>query len=225
MNECSIDGCGSPVTVRGWCKKHYSRWQRHGDPLVSLRDAPRATCSIDDCTKLARCRGLCDMHYTRWRRHGDPQTKLNGWGLPEKERFWLKVGTPIGDAGCWPWTGATGDYGHGIFATDAGPHVQAHKWLWEQTNGPVPQGLELDHLCRTAGCVNPEHLDPVTHRENVLRGDAPSAVNAAKTHCKWGHPFDEANTYRPKPGHRTCRTCARNYQRRLRARRRTEAQA
>lgn len=81
----------------------------------------------------------------------------------------------------------------------------AHRVAYEEIMGPVPEGLELDHLCRTRSCVNPSHLEPVTHRENMNRGDV---ATRRKTHCPKGHPYDEENTgiYN---GYRNCRACAR----------------
>jgi hypothetical protein len=90
--------------------------------------------------------------------------------------------------------------------------------LWEHLVGPVPDGLELDHLCRNPGCVNPDHLEPVTHKENMLRGFNPSATNARKTHCHKGHFFDAENTYIATTGARRCRTCLRELQRNWRRR-------
>jgi hypothetical protein len=72
--------------------------------------------------------------------------------------------------------------------------------------GPIPEGLVIDHLCRNRGCINPTHMEPVTNAENVLRGEGPTAVNARKTHCKRGHPFDDVNTYVYAKG-RACRMC------------------
>jgi hypothetical protein len=114
---------------------------------------------------------------------------------------------------CWLWTvGADrhrpGGHGYGIFGLD-GEQVGAHRVAYDWLIGPIPDGHDLDHLCRVPPCCNPEHTEPVTHQENILRGDSPSAQHARKTHCPQGHPFDEANTYRDPDGSRNCRACKR----------------
>jgi hypothetical protein len=112
--------------------------------------------------------------------------------------------------GCWPWLG-TRPNGYGMVDVD-GPMRKAHRVLYELVVGPVPGGLVLDHLCRNRACVNPDHLEPVTQRENALRGIGPTAENARKRRCLHGHPFDAV----APDGHRVCRTCARDrYQRYL----------
>jgi hypothetical protein len=78
----------------------------------------------------------------------------------------------------------------------------AHRVIYEYLVGPIPDGLSIDHLCRVRHCVNPAHLEPVTHRENVLRGQAPTAVNGRKTRCKRGHEFN-----RTVRNGRRCYTC------------------
>ena len=88
----------------------------------------------------------------------------------------------------------------------AGKHFLAHRMIYELLVGPIPDGLEIDHLCRNRGCVNPGHMEPVTHRENLMRGDTVAAANPAKTHCIRGHPYDDENTYR-YGSHRYCRAC------------------
>lgn len=124
---------------------------------------------------------------------------------PLAERFWEKVDRSAGPDACWPWTSATQPNGYGYFMCDGDRY--AHRLAYTLAVGPIPAGLQIDHLCRNRGCVNPAHLEPVTPRENVIRGVGPSARNAKKTHCQNGHEFTEENTYRDKRGHRLCRIC------------------
>lgn len=129
--------------------------------------------------------------------------------VPAEERFWAKVQKT---EGCWLWTaGTTSRKPHLAYGTfwDGTRLVVAHRWAYEHFVGPIPEGLTIDHLCRTPRCVNPDHLEPVTMRENILRGTGPSAKQAAMTHCKNGHPLTEDNIYRWGPNKRRCRTCHR----------------
>jgi hypothetical protein len=120
-------------------------------------------------------------------------------------RFWEKVETT--DT-CWLWRGGPKDPGvYGQF-TLHGRQELAHRFAYESLVGPIPSRHTLDHLCRNPRCVNPEHLEPVTHRENILRGTSPAAANARKTHCPRGHPYDEENTVMYRGG-RYCRACRR----------------
>lgn len=84
-----------------------------------------------------------------------------------------------------------------------------HRVAWETLRGPIPDGMQLDHLCRQRACWNPDHLEPVSPRENVLRGVGITAMNAKKTHCPQGHPYDDANTGITSTGKRRCRACGR----------------
>jgi len=136
--------------------------------------------------------------------------------MNDTERFWSKVDKT--DT-CWLWTASIGTHGYGLFSAGY-PMVGAHRYAYELTHGPIPDGLDLDHLCRVRHCVNPAHLEAVTPRENILRGDGLAAHNARKTHCKHGHEFDEANTYIYPSGDRGCRACARAADRQYRERRR-----
>jgi hypothetical protein len=123
-------------------------------------------------------------------------------------------GTP-----CWIWTASTNKAGYGLF-WDGNRLLPAHRVAYQLYVGPIPAGLETDHRCRRHPCVNPAHLEPVTHRVNVLRGVCPSALNAVATHCIHGHAFDASNTrvYTRKDGgiDRQCRQCHRDRGRRRR---------
>lgn len=139
--------------------------------------------------------------------------------LPIEVRFWSKVDPSAGESGCWRWRGALQANGYGHFrdgSDRSSPVVNAHTVAFRLVRGPVPAGLQLDHLCRNRGCVNPWHLEPVTSRENTLRGDSPSARFARATTCRRGHPFD---VFRPLPSGRIgrrCSTCDRSMRLRLR---------
>ena len=120
------------------------------------------------------------------------------------ERFMAKVEKT---ESCWIWNGATGRReGYGMFWMD-GKMATAYRAAYVLFKGPVPEGLQLDHLCRNRRCVNPDHLEAVTHRTNVMRGEGACAQNARKTHCRNGHELAGENVS-IEVGGRRCRTCA-----------------
>ena len=124
-------------------------------------------------------------------------------------RFWSKV--KVLKSGCWEWQGALRGregYGYGDF-WDGNKDVAAHRFAYELFKGAIPEGLTIDHLCQKTWCVNPAHLESVTNKENILRGYGLCAINARKTHCPQGHPYDEMNTYIIPTGGRACRICIR----------------
>jgi|SRR5215469_6665696 len=145
-------------------------------------------------------------------------------GLDYQARFWTYVNKdgPLsfvrGEwSNCWLWTGGKNSKGYGYFFV--GPDrkssgKQAHVLVWDWEYGPLPKGLERDHLCRQHACVRLLHIEAVTRRENQLRGNTICARNAAKTHCKEGHPYDRKH----KNGGRICSICINAQSRARRAR-------
>jgi hypothetical protein len=207
---CSIDGCDRKAYARGWCNTHYSAWWHRGD-AGATRKVNR--CSVEGCERAYYGNGFCGMHRQRWLKSGDPLivSQIRG---DDHRRLMSKV-TVVPETGCWVvdlWKGAR--YGRVVYK---GRKWLAHRAFYDLLVGPIPEGLTLDHLCRNTPCVNPEHLEPVTQRENNLRADdSPTTQNARKTHCKRGHEFTPENTTVCN-GSRYCRACMRRRYRESRA--------
>jgi len=170
----------------------------------------RPQCTVPDCERPSESnRGWCKSHYNRWARTGDVGTSVFRNHppfilAPAVTRFvrMFDAGEP---SECWVWRGAK-VMGYGCLRVD-GKVTLAHRFSYELFIGPIPAGLHIDHLCVNPPCVNPTHMEPVTAAENTRR-----AAERARpaTHCKRGHPFDEANThYRTDHRGRVCRACDR----------------
>ena len=179
---------------------------------------PIMFCSVDSCERPHVARGLCDAHYKRLRT-GKEVAKSeiadrSYIGLSFEEAFLSHV-DPDGpvpssrpDLGpCWLWTGTPKASGYGRFQYEHAVYL-THRLMYELTTGqPIKKGLHLDHLCRVTMCCNPEHLEPVTPRENQYRSDGIGGINHRKTHCIYGHEFTADNMLRDSRGNRRCRSC------------------
>lgn len=130
-------------------------------------------------------------------------------------RFMKKV--CVAESGCWEWIGFCNNDGYAMFSKSKHEYVSAHRWAYQHFVGPIPAGLEIDHTCNVRNCVNPAHLEPITHQENVKRGVVRGSYknhiligqyNAAKTHCRNGHEYTPENTVLDAHnGARRCRIC------------------
>ncbi len=162
-------------------------------------------CSVAHCDREVRARGLCASHLNQvYRGHAVAPFARD---LPFSEWLEQRV-TREPNSGCWLWLGSVTPKGYAL-ASLRNRSFQVHRRAFEELRGPIGDGsLVIDHLCRVRSCVNPLHMEPVSNRENILRGVASAAVNARKTHCKHGHEFTEENT-RTRPDGRECITCKR----------------
>lgn len=177
------------------------------------------TCAVDGCVRAIYGNGpLCKACYENKRRHGTTDLeaiKRMSRQRPLIERLWSKFERVDGH---WLWTAHLDEHGYGRI-THNGRTRPAHRVMYELLVEPVPDDLWMDHLCRMPRCVNPAHLEPVTPRENTLRGIGFAAENFAKTECPSGHPYDEENTHW-YDGRRYCKACNRAAVRRRNAKRR-----
>jgi hypothetical protein len=218
---CSVADCPNPklnnTPVGPLCSKHYQRYRRRGSvdsvakPHAYTKKITGAPCTVGECTNPVVVRGMCGAHYQRNVKHGNPSTLLLDRSRTPEERFWSFVdkngpeafhsqtGKPIGK--CWNWSGGVSD-GYGMLWLNK-KNIHAHRFSYRLYRGATPDGLELDHLCRNRSCSNPAHLEPVTHKENVRRGESPSAVARRTKRCKIGHEYEPSSG----PGPRGCQTC------------------
>lgn len=180
-----------------------------------VRDKSKQPCSFPGCANPRRKIGLCASHYSQKRAGNELRPihlKQRPFGSPPRIAY-DEVPCPRSDLNgpCQIFCGVKNKDGYGQVRLD-GKMVQVHRYVWELAHGPIPAGLVIDHQCRNRACCNVDHLRVVTRMVNAKENVIGSALQimAAKTHCKRGHPFDEANTRRdPKTNARSCRTCLR----------------
>lgn len=191
-------------------------------PIGVYERPPDPGCNVEGCPKRHYGRGFCHTHWAYWRVHGRPVFKPR---TPE-ERFWAKVdknglvpdyAPHLGP--CWIWIGGRSEAGYGHIKVGGRTRL-CHRIAYELIVGPIPEGHQIDHLCRVPSCVNPQHLESVTPKINQHRGFGFSGVNARKTHCIHGHELSADNLIKRADGYRGCRTCSIAWQRQRRAKKR-----
>lgn len=195
---CAVAACERPAKTRGYCGKHVQRFYKYGDPEGGPIKRPPIFCSVEGCQKRRHVRstGLCDMHQHRLKR-GIP---LDAPKLTPGAQFELRF--TKSDDGCWLWNGYIPEAGYVRYHKTA-----AHRYSYERYVGPIPDGLQLDHLCRVRHCVNPDHLEPVTPAENTRRGTSLPAMTGRTGTCQRGHEFSGDNVYVARNGRRQCIPC------------------
>ncbi len=165
---------------------------------MTAADGKSRVCTL--CPSPHYSLGYCRRHYRAYKKWGDPNSR------PATLAERILANYVVDETGCWIWKGQLNNKGYGlIWSRDAGQKIAAHRVAYELLVGPIPAGLELDHTCETPACVNPAHLEPVTHAENMRRiRDRQMACRRA------GHDWtDPRNVYRDANGGRRCRACAR----------------
>jgi hypothetical protein len=146
-------------------------------------------CAVANCERPVPGKHLCRTHRERLRRKGNLEYQYKPSLI---ERFWQYVEKSDADS-CWNWKGALTKKGYSVFSVNA-KYTRGHRFSYELAKGKIPKGLVVDHLCRNTSCVNPNHLEAVSGRINILRGLSPSAKNATKTHCPKNHEYTYENT-------------------------------
>lgn len=166
---CSVSGCVRTKYGREYCRSHYLRYLRYGDPTAGRRHRQRAEryCTASGCGRLHYARGYCWRHWDRLRRTGS--------ALPPSERakFYSKARVAPSDS-CWEWLGSTVGAGYGCYLDG-----NAHRAAWELDHGPIPPGHEIHHTCKNRRCVNPSHLACMTRAEHMA---AHAAANKERVH-------------------------------------------
>ena len=210
-NETDRRGAGNASTVL----THLSDLGGRGLGVSLPSERPNAQpCAIHGCRGRHVARGLCTKHYQRAKKAGEFTPAPRCASLSEYLRQYAVL-----TGNCWEWTGKRSREGYGNGSWE-GRTILTHRESYRVHVGPIPEGFQIDHLCRNRSCLRPDHLEAVPPRVNYLRGISPTARNKRKTHCKRGHEFTPENTrpVRTKYGHvgRCCRTCSNAAHRRYR---------
>lgn len=165
---CSIEDCSNKTVARGWCPKHYQRWQKHGSPntVAWERQESRDSCAVVGCEGAYLSQGFCNKHYIRKLKFGDPRATSQPDGMEAK--FWLRVPEERSDNECWDWLGSISRLGYGVFPPYKGKTYLAHRISFSlHQNRELAKYEQIHHICANRKCVNPKHLQSVSAKENI----------------------------------------------------------
>ncbi|GAA1812348.1 HNH endonuclease signature motif containing protein [Nesterenkonia flava] len=173
---CSIEDCDGQASKRKMCTKHYQQWRKENLPRT-----PKPPCSVEDCDEPVYAKGLCTHHYNRMRYTGAPTTGTRRTRYKTPQDSFAARTRQEGD--CLVWRGTLYGNGYGEISVGNGKKRLVHRWAWEQENGPIPDGMQIDHMCHNRACVNVRHLrlaTPKQNLENMLRGNLDSKAGGLR---------------------------------------------
>lgn len=195
MTVCELEDCGRKRHRRTYCRPHYERLMKYGQFTSPVREPIDRTCAAPDCTRVRNNEAYCKTHYVRLRDTGSFEPR------PKDATLWESVDVT---GFCWLWNKKLNKDGYGTCSYE-GSAWRAHRLTYTLLVGPIPKGLVIDHLCRVRHCVNPDHLEPVTHEENHAR----AFTLSKRENCPQGHLYDADNTRINRKGARYCGECMR----------------
>jgi hypothetical protein len=191
---CSVEGCDKTRRSLGMCPMHYQRLRRLGEVgpagFLPAKAREAAQCGAPGCERDAVAKGLCNRHYENRRLYGH-LIPVREWSLRKRMQ---STGWTVTDKGCWEWNGKRNDQGYGIVhaARHGLDSARAHRVMFELNAGPIPDGMVIRHRCDNPPCVNPDHLQVGTQRDNArdmsIRG---RHQFAGRTECVNGHDLTE----------------------------------
>jgi len=202
-NLCRSCGAGLAYgTKGGLCR---SCWRREQAPAEPLNPSGLCMCGCGQPAPIAT-----QSEHKRGYRLGEPLRYIAGHMQLRTQEAYRVEDRGYSGGPCWIWQRYINDQGYGVVGHKGGT-VRAHREMYEKMVRPIPEGLELDHLCRVRSCVNPDHLEPVTSAENIRRNESPTSVTVREGRCRRGHDLSgpDAVYVHTKTGKRQCKACNR----------------